>query len=776
MKSSGISQNHRTSRTEKSFQEYLALVVRGRWLALGILGFCVITAALYSYFATPIYKATATILIEQKSAAAPISVDPAARPGMQNNRNELEVLKSRSIADTVAARLLRSPIADSTTGEMYPIVLQSGAVAGTGSLASKGEVIGRLYSILDFEPLRETDIVRVIAESTNPHEAAAVANLYAKAYFDRNILTSRSKSRAFREFLEEQVRSKRVNLDETESQLQQYMEAEGVVSLDAESQKVISQLSQLEAQRDATEISIKSKSRELASLKEQFPQQEAGVARLIGEANDQYIKGLQTQIAQLEVQRDVTIAQNPDYVGQDIYKQKLEEIDTQIKALKVKLQARTDEFIQTLPAASIGGQSDPAGYLKQLKQGIVEGEIELQSLGARKNALDAVIRQYNVQFDRIPKQSIQLARLQRSKMSNEKLFLLLESKYSEAAIAEQSEFGYATIIDPAVVPGGPSSPKLMLNLLIGAALGLMFGLGAVFLKEYLDVKVQAPEDLKRKGHAVLASVMRMEDELRQLDKENEAGRYSREIDPHLLTLLLPFSPISEAYRLLRTALHFPKSTEPPRVVLVTSPNPGEGKTTTVCNLAVSFAQTGKKTLLIDCDLRKPNVHTLFNLEMKPGLSDLLLRSGSHELAVRAGVVKNLDVLCAGLLSPNPAEVLGSDDMAMLLEQARREYDVILLDTSPVLAATDASVLSTKADAVVLVTAAGSTRVTDVDHATELLESVGGKLLGIVLNRLDLQQAYGIPYGRSGYGYYGYAYGGDGRKNGSGAKAKKRRRV
>lgn len=773
MRSNGTGGSRKPASSERTIQEYIAIIARGRWIALACFLGCILAAFLYSQLATPVYKATATVLIDQKVSSSPLTMEGNPRSTGQNIRNELEVLKSRSIADTVAKRILQQPYTDTTRRALLPLVVPAEGSKTGAALATLPEVIGRLSGTVDFEPVRETDIIKITAQSGDPREAALVANLYSQAYFDRNIYNSRSRSRALREFLEAQLRDKRGTLDETEQAVQQYMETQGIVSLDEESKKTIQQLSQLEANRDATDIAIKSLTGTLNSYKSQFPQQEADVARMIGEGSDQYIKGLQEQIAQLEVTRDVTIAQNPAFVGQEVYALKLKEIDDQISSLKLKLQTRTNEFIQSLPAGrASGGQADPAGYLKQLKQNIVETEIEVQSLKAKKSALDGVIRQYNVQFERIPKKSIQFARLQRSKLSNEKLFLLVESKYNEAAIAERSEFGYITIMDPAVVPGAPASPKLFLNLLIGAALGMLFGLGAVFIKEHLDVKVQSPEDLKKKGYTLLAAVMRMESDIRQVKEQGEAGRYAREVDPHLLTLMLPFSPISESYRLLRTALHFPRSTTPPKTVLLSSPNPGEGKTTTTCNLAVAFAQTGKRVLLIDCDLRKPNVHNLFNIVMKPGLSELLFKVGAHELSVQTSVIKNLDIIAAGAISPNPSEILGSREMSALIEQAKREYDIVLLDASPVLAATDASVVSTLVDAVVLVVSAGTTRVADVERAVEMLESVGGKLLGFVLNNLDLQKAYGIAYARQGYGYYGYSYQSNGKNGKVKAKTKK----
>lgn len=758
MRTNNGARSKKESHLERTFQDYLGIVIRGKWIILVAFAALVLAAFVYTQLTDPVYKATSTILIDQKVPSIPIAIDGTVRGNIQNGRNEMEILKSRSIADTVARRLLEQKYLPANPKQLIPVLRSNRPGESEGTLASLDEIIGRVAGSVDFEGLRDTDIIKVTARSVNAEEAALIANLYAQAYYDRNIFASRAKSRALREFLESQKKERRKQLDEAEGQLQDYMESQGIVSLDDESRKVIDQLAALEANRDAIDVNLKSLTRTLASYKEQFPQHEIDVAKMIGEANDQYIRGLQDQIAKLEVQKDVTIAQNPNYAGQELYNQKLKEIDDQIISLRAKLQQRTDAFIQTLPASKgTAGQGDPTSYLKQMKQNIAETEIEVQSLEAKKRALNDMIRQYGSQFERIPKKSMQFARLQRSKLSNEKLFLLLESKFNEASIAEQSEFGYISVVDPAVVPRSPASPKLMVNLLIGAFLGLTLGVGFVFVREFLDVKVQTPEDLKKSGHLMLAAILRMDEEVREVSADEESIRFSRDVDPHLVTLLLPFSPIAESYRLLRTALQHPQGMEPPRTIVITSPNPGEGKTTTVCNLAVSIAQAGRRVLLIDCDLRKPNVHNLFSIPMKPGLTELIFRQGAHELAVQASFIKNLDIIAAGTISPNPSEALGSQAMKNLVEQAKREYDVILFDASPVLAATDASVLSTGADAVVVVCSSGTTRVADIERTMEMIQGVGGKVLGFVLNKLDLQRAYGILYAGKGYGYYGYSY-------------------
>jgi capsular exopolysaccharide synthesis family protein len=232
-----------------------------------------------------------------------------------------------------------------------------------------------------------------------------------------------------------------------------------------------------------------------------------------------------------------------------------------------------------------------------------------------------------------------------------------------------------------------------------------------------------------------------------------------------VTVSFPFSSIAESYRQVRTNLQFTKVGTPARSLMLTSPTQGEGKSTTVANLAVAFAQTGKNVLLVDADLRRPMLHSLFRIERGEGLTEVLTGRAILERVVQHTNVENLDLLPSGDIPPNPAEVLGSDEMHEFVAGALKKYEMVLFDTSPVLAVTDPAVISTMTDGTVMVVSSGTTRVQDLQQAVELLEGVGGKVVGVVLNNFDPHRAYGVPFrrrrGKYGLGYYYGKPGGDG---------------
>jgi capsular exopolysaccharide synthesis family protein len=755
MKTSQRRTGSETVSHDRGFQEYLAVVLRGKWIILVTFVVVLVAALLITKLADPVYQATCQVLLNPAELRSTIFLDAVRPDGVKNIvQNELAILNSRALIDSVGERLRRTKFLDEARTEYIPMVVDPAQPGTGGDVAPLPVVAGAVTGAVDFDPVRDSDIIRITARSKSAREAALIANTFAEAYRDRNIYMSRAKSRSFREFLEAQARDKRKSLEETEGSLQNYMEKEGVVSLDDEARRMIDQLAQLEASRDATEIMLKEVQNTLASYQAQLPQQETNLAKVVGEASDSYIRQMQEQLSRLEVQRDMTVVQNPSTVGREILNEKVREIDQQIASLRLKLQKRTDDFLRTLTAGQ-GGGTDAAGYLKSVKQKILEQEIEVSALQTKKRALSDAIHEYERKFDRIPEKSVALARLQRARASNEKLYLMVEEKYNEANITEQSNIGYIEIIERASVPVKPSSPKPLINLGIGVVLGLMMGIVLAFVREYFDVRVQTPEDLKRHGFTPLTPIVNMDREIHLLGRGQVTAKHQA-LDDHLITLLYPFSAVAESYRQMRTNLQFAKFGTPVRTILVTSPAPGEGKSTTVSNLAVAFAQTGKRVLLIDADLRRPTLSLKFKLQAQPGLTECVSGTVPFARVCQSTSVENLDVVTSGDVPSNPSEILGSDAMRDFLLDATKKYDVVLFDSSPILSVTDPAVISTMVDGTIIVVASAKTRMQDLEQAAELLHGVGGRLLGVVMNNFDAYKAYGIV-SRKG-SRYRYSYG------------------
>lgn len=331
----------------------------------------------------------------------------------------------------------------------------------------------------------------------------------------------------------------------------------------------------------------------------------------------------------------------------------------------------------------------------------------------------------------------EIARLEDNLALYRESYASLLRSYEEIRVAEGESLDTVIVVEPAEVPKEPVSPRTLLNTALAGAVGAMLAVGVVFLIEYLDDTIKTPDDAQRElALPTLGTISRI--------ARVKSWRDS------LVTFWHPRSPISEAYRVVRTNIQFSTVGNPTSALLVTSAVPLEGKTTTAANLAVVMAQAGKKVVLVDADLRRPTLHDAFDVRREPGLTDLLVaeRLRPSEALIETHI-DGLRLLPSGTLPPNPAELLGSERMKRVLAQLEEEADVVILDSPPVLAVADASIVASRSSGVLLVVDAGKTRCEACRQGKEALEKAGGRLLGVVLNKV-------VPR-RGGYYYYHHYY-------------------
>ena len=350
--------------------------------------------------------------------------------------------------------------------------------------------------------------------------------------------------------------------------------------------------------------------------------------------------------------------------------------------------------------------------------------------------------------------------------SNKVLYDNLQQKLKEAGIMAGLRSSNIHMVDPALVPTHPARPQKARNVLLGFLVGLVGGVGLALLREYLDNTVKSPDDIERlAGLPSLAVVPEVRsvngggrDRSRKLlgdgqdtQDEDESSRVE------VVSFTKPKSQVSEAFRALRTSLLLSQADHPPQVILVTSALPREGKTTAAVNLAVTLAQLGDRTLILDSDLRKPGVHRVLNLTegRESGLSSYLAGVASlDEVCFPHRLIKNLVALPTGPIPPSPADLLSSHRMRDAINYLRQKYKFIVIDSPPIMAATDAVILSALTDGVLLVVRSGTTPKEAFTRTRDLLRAVKCRLLGVVLNAVDSS----APDYYYSYRYYPYAYG------------------
>jgi tyrosine-protein kinase Etk/Wzc len=315
-------------------------------------------------------------------------------------------------------------------------------------------------------------------------------------------------------------------------------------------------------------------------------------------------------------------------------------------------------------------------------------------------------------------------------------------------------------VDPAILPDEPVQPKTFLYLFLGFMTGIVSGTLTALIQEYLDDTIKDAEQAKRELQLPLLSVIPYI-ETKEDDSEKEKHT-------SLIAHYEPKSSITEAFRSLRTGIHFSGVSKKRQVIMVTSSLPYEGKTTIMGNFAVVLSQTGARVLILDCDLRRSALHRLFGYSKSPGLTELLAGDDNIESFVHNTNIPGLDFITAGTTPPNPAELLGSEKMNILIQKFRERYDAILIDAPPVLAVTDSLLLSAMTDMVFMILELGRIPIKAVTHARDMLQNINAPLAGLVLNdkiehRLERYGYYGEKYYRYryyGYSHYGYSYYGE----------------
>lgn len=598
--------------------------------------------------------------------------------------------------------------------------------------------IGMLGGGLTVEAVRDTRALRISFTHTDPKIAAEVTNAVASTFLDSNFENKTEKFRGAAKWLDDSTRKLMAKVEESDQALVNYTREHGIFATDKEGTLTTAKLSSLHAQvlRAQTDRMLKQ------SLYEEV--REGRVEKLP------------------EAYADMLFRTAPKVV--DLQKQ-LSELQTQLAEMSVKFGPDKPTVVETREKISaIKGQIAESG--KSLEEKVKN---EYERAVRDENMLKAALTQAKGEAIQQNQDAIQYNQLKGDVDTNRALYqdFLNKSNQAQAQVVEQQN--NLRVIEPAQVPGFAVGPRRMFTILIALLLSTAAGVGLAFLLDYLDNTIKTVEDVSRYAQLPALSVVpavagnarrglaakgrRVLGNGNSRHAESEAAFQLATLDDH--------SSAAEAYRILRTSVLLSAAGRPPKTILITSGQPGEGKTTTVVNTAISLAQMGASVLIIDCDLRRPTTHKVLGVEHAQGLSTYLSRDVPLDELIQKLPIANLSLLPCGPIPPNPAELILSEKMKDMLRELAGRYDHILIDSPPLINVTDPVILSTMVDGVILVVHGGKSTRDVLQRARQELLTVGAKIFGVVLNNVDLRRD-----GYDNYYYHRYysGYGQEGSKN------------
>ncbi len=713
---------------EPHLLDYLLVLRKHQWLILTFLLTVVTLVSIATFKMKPVYEATARIEIDRDTPSVlpfqSISSDSMFEDLQNYIETQSKVLQSDTLAmETIRkTNLLNDPAFGGTPGGH----LQLPVLSTTAAPIRRPGILGAFKGALSVKLVPNTRLLDVTFEATDAQTAARVLNAHLEEFKLQNFKSHLNSSTEASDFLTGQLEETRQKFQTAEEKRLAYERENKIWTVDEKQNITTEKLSEID--KELTEA-------QSDRIKKQadFDMAKGGnidAVPAIRESNQ--IASLIAKQSELR-QQYIAMAQfGPNWPSKKTQEEQIKNLDQMIANEKKNIIGRIEQEYRT--AAQ--------------REALLTDALDKQKLEA--NAMAERLVQYNV--------------LVRDAESNKQLYDGLSQKLKEAGISAGLHPDNIKVIDPAMVPSGPSRPNRARNILMAFLVGLVGGLGLAFLREYMDNTVKTPDDIERLAKlpslAVVPSFGSLDGGKRSRMSKllNSASANGKDMNVELVSYSMPQSQVSEAFRSLRTSLLLSQAEHPPQVILVTSALPREGKTTAAVNLAVTLAQLGDRTLLIDADLRKPGVTRALSLpEGKyAGLSSYLAGVSSLDLVtVPHPVIPNLCVVPTGPIPPNPADLLSSARMHQGISDLRNEYKFIVVDSPPVMAATDAVILSVLVDGVLLVVRSGETPKEAFTRTRDLLTGVKCRMLGVLLNAVDSS----APDYYYSYRYYPYSYGG-----------------
>jgi succinoglycan biosynthesis transport protein ExoP len=703
---------------DSAIGEYLRVLLKRKWIVLS----CVITVfavvAIASLKMTPVYDASGSIAINKPDStlnfknSATFSLDYYDPTEMET---EVKILQSDLLALQVIKELNLdrrpefggAPPALPSSSDLAPDPLQADS-------SKTSTLLGGFRGSLKVGLSPNSRIIEIHYRSTDKQMAANVVNTLMQTYVENNFKSRFESTMQASDWLSKQLVDLQMKVETSQEKLVRYQKEHEILGIDEKQNITTAKLDELNKELTSAESERMDKESFYRLIESGDPDAIASSAGGLdkGSSGTQSASALLDSLggkqADLKIQiADLNTQFGPSYPKLTQLNNQLKEIDSQIQSEMKKI------------ASKVRGQ-----YMTALQ---------------RENMLHDALEKQKQLANKLNESAIEYSLLRRDVESNRQLYEGLLEKLKEAGVSAGLKSNNFRIVDSARVPNSPVEPNVPRNLGFALVLGLTSGVGLAFLLEGLDNTVRTTEQAQMiSGLAPLGMIPLGSKTAREGAGTKRLALASSNEAVELVTQVRPQSQMAESYRALRTSLLLSNLGAPPKVIMITSALPQEGKSTTSINCAVVLAQKGVRVLLIDADLRRPSIHKTLGMGPRSGLSNVLTGSVTlQQVITHTDVLPNLDVLPAGTPPPNPAELLASANMRDVLNELREKYDHIVVDTPPTLSVTDAVVLSPRADAIVLVIRSGHTTKQALRRSRDILMQVNAKVAGVLLNAVDL---------------------------------------
>ncbi len=697
---------------EIDIKDYLRIIRRRRGIVIGIIAACLILSILYFFYAPPNYTSTSKVLVKRVESIFTSTYYKS--PTEEELTNHIFLIKSYPVIEETAESF--------TADELEKM-----------GISSKEEAFFRMKNDIDNGRIEvstkgESRIIEIRVTEANPYISQLFANRLAETYRSFDIEIKKEDAHSTYDFIADQTEKVQRDLEESEEKLKDFKEKYGILGVSAEIEQFIRQMSDIEKELKSASIEAEVLEKKINAVKSKLNEQQKTLLTEASQTSYNVLVDLKRQLTNLENEKANLLIQG--YAPED---QKILKINESIQSLKDKMSTVARDLLQK------EGTLDPLVQMEEFMQQSVNLAIDYAVAKSRIEALDEALRYYKNRLNKIPKRELELARLEREKEANTEIYLMLLEKREQAQIEEVRESGGISILEFARLPKGPNTISKVKKSVLFIILGVLLGIGGGFVVDYVDSAVRDELEITRiSGLPILGRIPVVEDDKKDKNKSRK--------NLFVLTEKESRSHVAEAFRSLRANIKLSRAEGFPSSILITGPDAGSGKSMIAINLALSFVSSGKKVLLVDTDLRRPAIEKYLRIKKKKGLTELLV---NEEKEIQPLSVDGLKIIPSGQLPPNPSELLDSDRMKELLNKWKKEYDIVLLDSPPLMTVSDSRILASEVEETLLVASYGETNRHIIAQTSELLEQLSIEALGYILNKVDIHKEYG---------YYGYYYG------------------